>query len=81
VPVVLPGMATTFDRARRRSVYARLARVLGRAGPGELLPLEEATRRLRPFARRYVGLKPVPLDHVVGTDSRESDFDRAFHPC
>ena len=80
MPVVLPGMATTFDRARRRSAYARLARVLGRDGPGELLPLEEATRRLRPFARRYVGLKPIPLDHVVGTDSRESDFDRAFHP-
>ena len=76
-------MTTTFDRARRRSIYARLARVLGRdgrGGPGELLPLEEATRRLRPFARRYVGLRPIPIDQVVGTDSREGDFDRAFHP-
>ena len=26
------------------------------------------------------GLKPIPLSQVVGTDSRESDFDRAFHP-
>jgi hypothetical protein len=73
-------MATTFDRARRRSVYSRLARVLGRDGPSDLLPLEEATRRLRPFARRYVGLRPIPLSHVVGTDSRGSDFDRSFRP-
>ncbi len=74
-------MAATFDRARRRNAYARLARVLGRGeGPRELLPLDEATRRLRPFARRYVGLRPIPLSQVVGTDSRGSDFDREFHP-
>ncbi len=73
-------MATTFDRARRRSAYARLARVLGRDGPRELLPLEEATRRLKPFARHYVGLRPIPLGQVVGTDSRAGDFDRAFRP-
>jgi hypothetical protein len=73
-------MATTFDRARRRGVYARLARVVGRERPVELLPLEEATRRLRPFARRYVGLRPIPLRQVVGTDSRGGDFDRDFRP-
>ena len=78
--VVVPTMATTFDRARRRSAYAHLARVLGRAGPSELLPLDEATRRLRPFAHRYIGLRPVPLAQVVGTDSRADDFDRDFHP-
>ena len=73
-------MSATFERVRRRSAYARLARVLGREGPGELLPLDEATQRLRPFARRYVGLKPIPLSQVVGTDSRGGDFDREFHP-
>lgn len=73
-------MATTFDRARRRSAYARLAGVLRREGPSELLPLDEATRRLRPFARRYVGLRPIPLSRIVGTDSRGSDFDREFQP-
>lgn len=74
-------MTTTFDRARRRSVYARLARVVrgGRPSP-DLLPLDEATRRLRPFARRYLGLRPIPVSRVVGTDSRGGDFDRAFHP-
>jgi hypothetical protein len=73
-------MVTTFDRARRRSVYARLARIVGRGGSHELLPLDEASSRLRPFARRYLGLRPIPLSQVVGTDSRGSDFDREFHP-
>jgi len=70
----------TFDRARRRGVYARLARVLGREGTRSLLPLDEATRRLRPFARRYVGVRPIPVSQIVGTDSRGSDFDRDFRP-
>ncbi|HXV58165.1 MAG TPA: hypothetical protein VD704_09875 [Gaiellaceae bacterium] len=73
-------MATAPDTARRRSVYARLARVLGRERRGELLPLDEATRRLRPFARRYVGLRPIPVSQIVGTDSRSGDFDREFRP-
>jgi hypothetical protein len=74
-------MATTFNRARRRSVYARLARAVGMQAPAtELLPLDEATERLRPFARRYVGLRPIPVRQVVGTDSRKSDFDRDFRP-
>jgi hypothetical protein len=74
-------MATTFDRARRRGVYARLARVVGTQNPGpDLLPLEEATERLRPFSRRYLGLRPIPVRQIVGTDSRGNDFDRGFHP-
>jgi hypothetical protein len=74
-------MATTFDRARRRSVYARLARAVGmQPPPPELLPLDEATERLRPFARRYLGLRQIPVRQIVGTDSRRSDFDRDFRP-
>jgi len=72
---------TTFDRARRRSAYARLARIVGRQdGSRDLLPLDQAIERLRPFARRYLGLRPIPVSQIVGTDSRGSDFDRDFHP-
>jgi hypothetical protein len=45
-----------------------------------LLELEEATRRLRPFARRHVGVRPIPVAQIVGTDSRTADFDRRFRP-
>jgi len=73
-------MATTFDRARRHRAFGRLARLLGEASPQDLLPLDEAERRLRPFERRYAGLHPIPLAQVVGTDRRGGDFDRNFLP-
>lgn len=72
--------STTFDRARRQSAYARLARILRQEGPRDLLPLDQAVERLRPFARRYVGIRPIPVRQIVGTDSRGSDFDRDFLP-
>jgi hypothetical protein len=78
--VVSARQGTTFDRARRRSVYRRLARVIRGEPLPDLLPLEEATRRLRPFERRYVGLRAIPVKNVVGTDSRRADFDRDFLP-
>ena len=49
-------------------------------GMGSLLELEEAQRRLRPFSQRYLGVRPIPLDQIVGTDSRVGDFDRCFQP-
>lgn len=71
----------SFRRARRRSAYRRLAQVVARAPRrDELLPLDEVTRRLRPFERRYVGVRAIPVNAVVGTDSRGRDFDRRFLP-
>jgi hypothetical protein len=45
-----------------------------------LLELDEVERRLKPFARRYLGVREVPLDALVGTDSRASAFTRDFRP-
>jgi ParB-like nuclease domain len=74
-------VSTTFGRARRRSAYRRLGRVVRRAPRrDELLPLDEVQRRLRPVGRRYVGMRSIPVANVVGTDSRGSDFDRGFLP-
>jgi hypothetical protein len=44
----------------------------------DLLQLEEATKRLRPFARRYGGVRPIEVSKIVGTDGRAGDFDREF---
>jgi hypothetical protein len=45
-----------------------------------LLELEEVERRLQPFGRRYLGVHEIPLDALVGTDSRASSFTRDFRP-
>jgi hypothetical protein len=45
-----------------------------------LLELDEVERRLKPFGRRYVGVREIPLDALVGTDSRAGSFTRDFRP-
>ena len=47
---------------------------------GDLLELDDVERRLRPFARHYVGVRPIPLDRVVGTDGKVGAFTRRFEP-
>src|SRR5215207_3118741 len=52
-----------------------------RARPRDrLLELDEVERRLKPFGRRYLGVREIPLDALVGTDSRASAFTRDFRP-
>jgi hypothetical protein len=45
-----------------------------------LLELDEVERRLQPFGRRYLGVRPVPLEALVGTDGRAGAFTRDFRP-
>jgi hypothetical protein len=51
-----------------------------RAREERLLELDEVERRLKPFGRRYLGVRAVPLDALVGTDGRASSFTRDFRP-
>ncbi len=49
-------------------------------GREPLLELDDVEERLKPFGRRYLGVREVPLDSLVGTDSRASSFTRDFRP-
>ena len=51
-----------------------------RARSERLLELDEVEKRLKPFGRRYLGVRAIPLDALVGTDSRASSFTRDFRP-
>jgi hypothetical protein len=46
----------------------------------DLLPLEEVTRRLRFFNQRYVGVRTIPVDRIVGTAGRTGGFSSGFLP-
>ncbi len=35
---------------------------------------------MKPFGRRYLGVRAIPLDALVGTDGRASSFTRDFRP-
>jgi hypothetical protein len=73
-------MRSTFDKARRKDGYKRLARLVTRRGPEGLLPLDEVTRRLRFFDQRYVGIRAIPVDRIVGTTDRTGAFSAGFLP-
>ena len=45
-----------------------------------LLELDDVEQRLKPLARVYLGVRAVPLDHVVGTDSKAGAFTREVKP-
>ena len=71
-----------FLRMRRRHVLAQLARWLRLlpAGSGRLLALDEVLTAPGPRAQRRLGLRPIPLDQIVGTVDSRRDFDRWFRP-
>jgi hypothetical protein len=73
---------STFEKARRRDRFRRLARFVRRkSGTGrDLLQLDEVTRRLRLFQQSYAGVQPIPVTDIVGTVGRTRDFDRDFLP-
>jgi hypothetical protein len=45
-----------------------------------LLDLEDVEERLKPFGRQYVGVRAIPVSHVVGTEGRAGAFTRDFEP-
>ncbi len=45
-----------------------------------LLPLAEVTDRLRVSGHGYSGLRSIPLDKIIGSVDRASEFHRDFHP-
>jgi hypothetical protein len=50
------------------------------SGRDRLLELDEVERRMKPFGRRYLGLREIPLDALVGTAGRVGTFTRDFRP-
>ncbi|MFN2591086.1 MAG: ParB N-terminal domain-containing protein [Actinomycetota bacterium] len=71
---------STFERAMRKRTRQRMSHTLRNEDTAELLPLGEVSRRLRQFAQRYVGIRTIPIDRIVGTVDRAGDFDRQFLP-
>jgi hypothetical protein len=71
-----------FLRARRRQSVARLARFLSRerGDIDVILPFDEVVAALGRTGERDLGLRAIPLDSIVGTVDRKSDFDREFRP-
>lgn len=71
-----------FLRARRHQVLSRLATRL-RFEPDDVnlvLPFDEVMAALGYVGERYVGIRVIPIDSVVGSVDKTRDFDRRFRP-
>jgi nucleotide-binding universal stress UspA family protein len=68
-----------FQAARQRAaIQAVLARITGR--PNELLSYEEVAEKLKLRVRMERGIQQIPLDAIVGSVGRYTDFTRTFLP-
>jgi len=70
---------STYPKARRKELYRRLAQAVGRSDP-TLPAFEELQQRLGLFEQSYLGMRAIPVDRIVGSVARTSDFDRDFLP-
>ncbi len=69
-----------YDRVRRRALFREvLARLAGR--PNRLLSYEEVKQSLELGGPIYRGVKPVPIEQIVGSVDRYRDFDAEFMPA
>lgn len=71
--------AQDFRRLRQKAdLEALLARLTGQ--PVALLPYEEVRQQLRAQAMSEKGLRDIPLDAIIGSAGRYTDFTRSFLP-
>ena len=71
---------STYPKARRKEMFRRVGRLLMRQPQGRLLNLEEVQDQLKSFQQSYVGVRSIPVDQIVGSVARSSDFDDDFLP-
>lgn len=68
-----------FHRARRKSALEQiLARLTGKST--DLLSYEEVRKKLKIQGRKPPELREIPLDSIVGSVDRYTDFTRSFLP-
>ena len=70
-----------YQRARRQAaVQEMLARITGSVQKNRLLSYEEVRKQLHAIERSAQHLKEIPLDSIVGSVDRYTDFTRKFLP-
>ena len=70
-----------FSRARRRALLRRMrARLMNDPDSNRLFSFDEVRKALGADNRIYLGRRVVPVEKIVGSVGRYSDFDRAFLP-
>ncbi len=68
-----------FHRLRSKAALERFwAGIRGESL--DLMPYDEVSSKLRAVSQTNIGIQQVPLENIVGSVNRTSDFDRNFRP-
>ena len=68
----------SFNPPAEAAIQEVLARISGKSN--QLLSYEEVAEKLKLHARTDRGVQHIPLDAIVGSVGRDTDFTRAFLP-
>jgi nucleotide-binding universal stress UspA family protein len=75
----MPAAVNDFHRARRKAAMEELtARLRGESL--DLIAYEDIRQRLKASSQRDKGLQDIPIDAIVGSVGRYTDFNRHFLP-
>lgn len=78
-PTAVAQASRHFSQARMKAFWQEVwALLMGKSI--DLLRFEEVKQRLRLTDERYLGLREIPLDKIVGSVGRYRDFTRTFLP-
>ncbi len=68
-----------FDKAKNKAFFRKLINGIFHKQI-ELFRFEEVKHMLSPHGMVYRGVKPIPIDSIVGSEGRYQDFDNRFLP-
>lgn len=71
---------STFEKARRKEIGRRLARLVRGKDSDQLLSLDDVRDQLGLYEQWYDGIRSIPVDQIVGSVDRAAEFDRTFLP-
>ena len=71
---------STYPKARRKEMLRRIGGLLTGRPQRTLLNLEDVKERLGSYEQSYGGLRPIPVEKIIGSVARSSDFDDDFLP-
>lgn len=74
------GGYSTFEKARRKQIGRRLARLVRGKHADHLLSLDEVRDHLGLYEQWYDGVRSIPVAKIVGSVDRAAEFDRTFLP-
>ncbi len=68
-----------FNKARNRALFNEIQHFLSPTET-QLLSFTDVKKWLKPKNEVYIGMKEIPVDHIVGSEGRYQDFDNHFFP-